>query len=266
MYKENKILAAVSSGLISRMTETTYIQKRRNLFICGSWSSIGRDILLHLCRTNYPRSHCYVDLDSLITISHPEVIPCCDQFPMIVETRKHVLVTINRRVTQIAKPIPIYEKVSKVAEEQIITLYTTNELQLWEDYNNFPSYIKSSHQKILNSLCIMEEYSSCMSNMLGRVFNMEGILGDVQTRGIKLVNDINPLGFVSREFNLIKEFILISMALEDLALIISCVVKILMFSLPPSIAALIKRIVLDWIGHYSENSWDIDSLWERVQV
>ena len=195
---------------------------------------------------------------------HPEVIPWCDQFPMIVETRKQVLVTINRSVTQIAKPIPIYEKVSKVTEEQITTLYTTNEL--WEDYNSFPSYIKSSHQKILNSLCIMEEYCSCMSNMFDRVFNMEGILGDVQTRGTELVNDINPLGFVSREFNLIKEFILISIALEDLALIISCVVNILMFGLPPSIAALINRIVLDWIGHHSENSWGIDSLRDRVQV
>ena len=45
------------------------------------------------------------------------------------------------------------------------------------------------------------------SNMLGRVFNMDGILSDVQTRGTELLNDLNPLGFDSREFLLIKEFI-----------------------------------------------------------
>ena len=79
---------------------------------------------------------------------------------MTVESRKHVWVTINNRVTQIAKPIPIYEKVSQIAEDQITTLYTLDEL--WEDYNSFPSYIKSSHQKILNSLCIMEEWRKGM--------------------------------------------------------------------------------------------------------
>ena len=47
---------------------------------------------------------------------------------MIVETTKHVWVTINRRVSQIATPIPIHEKASKIAEDQITTLYTLGEL------------------------------------------------------------------------------------------------------------------------------------------
>ena len=45
---------------------------------------------------------------------------------------------------------------------------------------------------------------------------------------------------MAREFNLIKEFI------KYLALMISCVVAVFMFSLIPSIAALINRITLDW--------------------
>ena len=59
------------------------------------------------------------------------------------------------------------------------------------------------------------------------------------------MNDLNPLGFVSREFNLIKKFILISLALEYLALMISCNIAILMFHLTQSIAVLINRITLD---------------------
>ena len=94
----------------------------------------------------------YADHDSLVTTVHPEIIPCSDQFLIIVETTKHVWVTITRRVEQIATPPLIHEKVSKKSEDQITTLYTPDELQLWEDYNSFPSYMKSSHQKILNSL------------------------------------------------------------------------------------------------------------------
>ena len=125
-----------------------------------------------------------------------------------------------------------------MAENQIITLYTSDELQLWEDYNSFPSYIKSSHQKILNTLCVMEECFLGSSNMLGRVFNNDRILRNVQARG--------SLGFVSRQFSMIKEFLLISLAIEYFAFVISCIAAVLMFGLTPSISALIKRITFDW--------------------
>ena len=45
---------------------------------------------------------------------------------------------------------------------------------------------------------------------------------------------------------MIKEFILISLAIEYCALTIYCSVALLMFGLTPSIAALINRITLDW--------------------
>ena len=38
---------------------------------------------------------------------------------MIVETTRHVWVTINKRVSQIAVPTPIHEKISKRVEDQI---------------------------------------------------------------------------------------------------------------------------------------------------
>ena len=167
-------------------------------------------------------------------------------FPALtVETTKHVWVTINRRVAQIAKPIQIHKKILKIAaEDQITTLYSPDELQSWEDYNSFPSYMKSSHQNIMNLLCVMKECSRGSSSMLGKIFNMDGILKLVQTRVTKLLKDPNPLGFISREFSKIKEFILISVAIKFLTLIISCIVVVLMFGLTPSIAAFINRIPL----------------------
>ena len=167
-------------------------------------------------------------------------------FPALtVETTKNVWVTINRRVAQIAKPIQIHKKILKIAaEDQITTLYTPDELQSWEDYNSFPSYMKSSHQNIMNLLCVMKECSRGSSSMLGKIFNMDGILKLVQTRVTKLLKDPNPLGLISREFSKIKEFILISVAIKYLTLIISCIVVVLMFGLTPSIAAFINRIPL----------------------
>ena len=57
-----------------------------------------------------------------------------------------------------------------------------------------------------------------------------------------MLNNLNPLGFVSREFSLIKEFILISLAIEYLTILVSYAMAILMFDLMPTIAALINRI------------------------
>ena len=72
-------------------------------------------------------------------------------------------------------PTPIHKKVSKIVKDQITTLYTpaVHVIQSWEDYNSFSSYIKSSHQKILNSLCLTEECTLSSSSMLGNVFNMD---------------------------------------------------------------------------------------------
>ena len=97
-------------------------------------------------------SICYADLYSLVTIPHPEIIPCSNRFPMILETRKHVWVTINKIVLQITTLIQIHEKVLKLTEDKITTLYTPNKLKSWGGYNSFPSYMKSSHQKIMNSI------------------------------------------------------------------------------------------------------------------
>ena len=56
----------------------------------------------------------------------------------------------------------------------------------------------------------MQECALGSSYMLGNVFNMDLLINNVQTRGSEMLNSLNPLGFVSREFSLIKEFLMIS--------------------------------------------------------
>ena len=73
----------------------------------------------------------FADLDSLVTTAHSRIIPCSHQFQMILETTKDVWVTINGIVSQIAAPTLIHQKVPKIVDY----------LELWEDYNSFPSYI-----------------------------------------------------------------------------------------------------------------------------
>jgi len=77
----------------------------------------------------------------------------------------------------------------------------------------------------MNLLGVMEECSLGLINMLGRV------LSNVQTRRTELLNDLNPLGFISREFSMNKVLILISLAIEYLALIISCILAFLVSSI-----------------------------------
>lgn len=55
----------------------------------------------------------------------------------------------------------LYDRVSKVTEDVIRTLYIPDKLKDWEDLNSFPAYMKSSHQKLLNSFCIVESCGFC---------------------------------------------------------------------------------------------------------
>ena len=75
---------------------------------------------------------------------------------------------------------------------------------------------------------------------------MDHMLSDVHTRGSELLNNLNPLGLVSREFSLFKKFILINLAIEHITILVSCAMAVLMFGLMPTIAAFINRITLDW--------------------
>ena len=160
---------------------------------------------------------------------------------MIVETTKNVWVTFNRRFAQIAMPIPILKKVSK----RIRSLLFIH----WMNFNGGRIIIVF---KAIWNPHTRRSWTHCVSwkNFLEiQVICWEGSSTwrvCLCTRGTESLNYLNPLGFVSREFSLIKEFILISLAIEYFVLMISCVRPVIMFGLITSILALINRITLDW--------------------
>ena len=63
--------------------------------------------------------------------------------------------------------------------------------------------MKYSHQKIMNSLCVTEKCALGSSNMLSGVFNMDGMLSDVQSRwfGICLKGVFNDQGVYPNQLN-----------------------------------------------------------------
>ena len=86
-----------------------------------------------------------------------------------------------------------------------------------------------------------------------------------------MLNSLNPLGFVSKEFSLMKEFILINLALEYLDILVSCAIATLMFGLAPSIAALFNRITLDGEGYrikrnLQQRFWGWEHCWPMQRL
>ena len=51
----------------------------------------------------------YADPDTLVVNPHPEVVPCHKNFPMLIETTKHILFTVIKKVNIQGK----YQKDSK---------------------------------------------------------------------------------------------------------------------------------------------------------
>ena len=180
----------------------------------------------------------FPDLDSLVTTAHPEIIPCSDQFQMVLETTKDVWVTINGRVSQIAETL-IHEKVSKIVDDQNTTLMSSNcgrIIIVFPAIYNPPTRKSWTHSVSWKNVLAVHQLCWEMSSIWTTCSVM------YTNQGSELLNNLNPLGFVSREFSLIKEFILISLAIEYLTILVSCAMAVLMFDLMPTIAALINRI------------------------
>ena len=49
---------------------------------------------------------------------------------------------------------------------------------------------------------------------------MDGLIEGVQSRGTALLNDIKPFSWVSKELSIIKEFLLMCVAIEYLVVVV----------------------------------------------
>ena len=79
---------------------------------------------------------------------------------------------------------------------------THNELFAWDEFSLFPSYQKSTHQKILDSFFFGESFGSESRTLLRRVFVVNQLEKSVESKEADIVNSLNPLGFISPELSI----------------------------------------------------------------
>jgi len=67
--------------------------------------------------------------------------------------------------------IELYDRVSKVTEDVIRTLYIPDKLKDWEDLNSFPAYMKSSHQIVYRGVLwiLLYRLTAAIAGFINRV-------------------------------------------------------------------------------------------------
>ena len=84
---------------------------------------------------------------------------------------------------------------TKVSSGFVTTLYTPCELEAREDFPNFPAYLKSRHQKVLNSFCGVDSCSLGSHSLMGCVFNVNQLIEGAEFHGSEILEQLNPFGF-----------------------------------------------------------------------
>ena len=79
----------------------------------------------------------YVNLDTNMLIPHSLVIPCSKLFPVVVLEVSGKWLEFRPRATEIPSPIMIQHKNGQMRETLIHELFTTSQLQSWDDYYPF---------------------------------------------------------------------------------------------------------------------------------
>ena len=160
---------------------------------------------------------------------------------------------MNKKVIQVQAPSKIAEKFEETTEDCITQLYTIEELAIWEDFKNFPHYMKAAHQKMMNSFCVQDSCAMESQSLSGKIYDLNGLINSAESHGSELLESLNPLGFMTREMMIIKDFMLLCLVIEYAALGISCITAIALFGLSTTLSAVINRITLDWSKLKSRN-------------
>ena len=190
----------------------------------------------------------FVDVDSLVITKHHEITPCTRHFENIVETTDGIWVSVSRKVLQIERPADLLEEEEYEeagAEDAITTLYTESELLRWEEYSSFPSFMRSSSQRILNGACVLERCEGA-AELVGTSYNMKGLAHAAEEQGVGIMQKLDPFEWVSAELTIIKDLMLTRLLIEYLAVMTSFVVAVILYGSTVALAALIHRFTLDW--------------------
>jgi len=185
-------------------------------------------------------------MDTRVISPHEEIVPCHRNYPMMLETSKKIWVSVSKQVIQVKTPSQLEEKFKETEEDSITQLYTTEELAGWEDFKNFPRYMQSAHQKMMNSLCEAESCTIEAQGLTGKIYDINGLVNSAESHGREILESLNPWGFVTKEISILKDFMLMGLVIEYVALGISIITAVAMFGLTATLAAVINRVTLDW--------------------
>mgnify|MGYP000754506107 FL=1 len=188
----------------------------------------------------------YADLDTRVVSPHEEIVPCHHNYPMMLETSKKIWVSVSKQVLQVKPPSKLEDKFEETKEDSITQLYTTEELANWEDFKNFPVYMKSAHQKMMNSFCAADSCTMEAQSLSGKIYDLNGLIQSSENKGAELLENLNPWGVVTKEMTIIKDFVMLCLIVEYIALGISCATAVVLFGVTATLAALINRVTLDW--------------------
>ena len=161
----------------------------------------------------------------------------------MVQTNKRTWVKVGKRVLQAVTPTPLQDRIEFTATGKLTTLYTADELHDWEQFNAFPTMQRSRHQRILNELCLGETCSYGSNSLLQKPYDISQLSTEAEEA---LLAKLNPFGFWSAEWNLVKEAITSVLILEYFSVMITCISATLMYRVKAMIGALINRITLNW--------------------
>ena len=130
-------------------------------------------------------------LDPRVITSHVVEQLCNSRFPVTVKTSSQAWVTVGFRVIQVNPLEPITLTTSYHSSETVSILYTTEELQAWEQFQVMLSFQQCRHQCILNSLCTDDSCTYGSQGLLDGM-NLKDLKKHIQEGGEALLESLNP--------------------------------------------------------------------------
>ena len=166
-----------------------------------------------------------VDLDYRVLTPHVVEKTCNDRYPIMLKSISSGGVSVPKRVLQVETSQGIVMLDHFNPTEHVATLYTTEELQAWEEYHQLPSFQHSRSEKVLNALCTGDECSYGSWSLLAGM-SMENFQKHIREGSEALLSSINPFGGFLREIEYLKTFLNTLLMLEYSMLAISVGISI----------------------------------------
>ena len=185
------------------------------------------------------------DLDSRVITPHISKQPCNDKYPTLLQSSSSGWISVSTRVIQVEAPARTMVSSSYKPAETLTTLYTMEELQDWESYQQLPSFQHSQHQRLLNVLCTEDPCSYGGCSTMARL-NLEDLKKHIQEGSEAVLASINPFGPLVRDIEYMKTFLSTMLLIKYSMLVISVVISVVWYEVTARLGVLITRLNLNW--------------------